>query len=81
MPRFLMLPVDVRIARLQDTLRRLEEDVPLLAMRVRDLSPEGRESATRFAAAIMGQARAELGRLLELRPPELEDGEPCEPAD
>jgi hypothetical protein len=76
-----MLPVEVRIARLQDTLRRLEEDVPLLAMRVRDLSPEGRESATQFAAAIMGQARAELDRLLELRPLELEDSEPCEPAD
>jgi len=30
---------DLRMARVQRTLRWLEEDVPLLAMRVKDLSP------------------------------------------
>lgn len=75
-----MLPVDVRIARLQDTLRRLEEDVPLLAQRVRDLPRERQESATRFAASLIGQARVELEKLREQRVEGL-DSEPCEPAD
>ncbi len=76
-----MLSVDLRIARLQGTLRRLEQDVPLLATRVRDLSPEGQESARRFAATVINQARAELQKLLEQREEKPGDDDPCEPAD
>lgn len=76
-----MLPVDVRIARLQNTLRRLEEDVPLLAMRVRELPAERRESAARFAESLIGQARTELEKLLAQRVETLSENEPCEPAD
>jgi hypothetical protein len=77
-----MLPVDLKIARLQDTLRRMEEDVPLLAMRVRELSAERQQSATQFAASLMGRARLELEKLLEQRGEQLgNDDEACEPAD
>ena len=77
-----MLSVDTKIARLQDTLRRLEEDVPLLSMRLRDLNPDGREAARRFAAEVMVHARAELDRLMQAKTNQewLEDL-PCEPAD
>ena len=35
-----MLPVDFRIARVKKTLRWFEQDIPLLNMRVKDLSAE-----------------------------------------
>jgi len=76
-----MLSVDIRIARLQDTLRHLEEDVPLLAMRVRDLPAERQTSATQFAASLIGRVRIELEKLLQERTVFSEDGDPCEPAD
>jgi hypothetical protein len=73
---------DIKIARVQRTLRWLEEDVPLLAMRVKDLSPERQKSAKRFAASMIKQTRSELERLMEERTQEVEDREfPCEPAD
>lgn len=74
---------DVRIAKVQCTLRRLEEDIPLLDMRVKELSRERQESAKKFAAAMIDQTRAELDRLLQQQPYEpVEAGEPpCEPAD
>jgi hypothetical protein len=75
-------PYDMKIARVQRTLRWLEEDVPLLAMRVKDLSPERQKQAKRFAASMIDQTRAELERLMEERTQEVEDSEfPCEPAD
>jgi hypothetical protein len=79
-----MLPVDFRIARVQKTLRWFEQDIPLLDMRVRDLSAERQESARRFAAALIDKTRAELKKLLEEPPLEFRDsqnGAPCEPAD
>jgi len=78
-----MLTNDFRIARVQKTLRWFEEDIPLLNMRVKDLSAERQESARRFAAALVAQTRAELERLLKEQPdPASESGEvPCEPAD
>jgi len=78
-----MLPNDLRIARVQRTLRWFEEDIPLLNVRVKDLSKEGQESARNFAAAVIRQTRAELERLLQERPEDRSDiGEPpCEPAD
>jgi hypothetical protein len=80
-----MLPNDFRIARVEKTLRWFEEDIPLLNMRVKELSKERQESARNFAAAVIARTRAELERLLRERPVD-DPGEapcepPCEPAD
>jgi hypothetical protein len=74
---------DLRIARVQKSLRWFENDVPLLNMRVKELSKERQESARKFAAAVIDETRAELMRLLQERPlQEVAAGEPpCEPAD
>ncbi len=78
-----MLPTAYRINRVQKTLRWFEEDIPLLNMRVKDLSAERQRSARQFAAALISHTRAELDRLLSEQPaPSSEIGEaPCEPAD
>jgi hypothetical protein len=82
-----MLTNEFRIAKVQRTLRWFEDDVPLLNMRVKELSKERQESARQFAAAVINQTRAELERLLQEQPPELKQdmhdpaGMPCEPAD
>jgi hypothetical protein len=73
---------DVKIARVQRTLRWLEEDASLLSMRVRDLSPERQRVAKSFAASMIDQTRAELDRLMQERTHEdEEESTPCEPAD
>ena len=74
---------DFRVAKVQRTLRWFEDDIPLLNMRVKELSKERQESARRFAAAVIDQTRAELERLLQERPHEVHDsvGSPSEPAD
>ena len=74
---------DFRIAKVQRTLRWFEEDIPLLNMRVKELSKERQESARKFAAAVIDETRAELQRLLRAQPQDVYDpGEvPCEPAD
>jgi hypothetical protein len=81
-----MLTNDFRIAKVQRTLRWFEEDIPLLNMRVKELSPERQESARKFAAAVIDQTRAELQRLLQEQPHDQEmqvhsSAIPCEPAD
>ena len=77
-----MLPAAYRITRVQQTLRRFEEDIPLLDMRVKDLSVERQRSARQFAEALVSQTRTELSRLLEEQPQQSESDEiPCEPAD
>jgi hypothetical protein len=78
-----MLPTAYRIHRVQKTLRWFEEDIPLLNMRVKDLSAERQRAARQFAAALVSQTRAELDRLLEEQPQAgYEPGDvPCEPAD
>jgi hypothetical protein len=78
-----MLPTAYRIARVQKTLRWFEEDIPLMNMRVKDLSAERQRSARQFAATMISKTRAELDRLLEEQPePGSEAGDvPCEPAD
>jgi len=75
-----MLTTDFRIARVQKTLRRFENDIPLLDMRVKELSRERQESARQFAAALIDQTRAELERLMRERPFEMSDSvdAPCE---
>jgi hypothetical protein len=78
-----MLPAAYRINRVQKTLRWFEEDIPLLNMRVKDLSAERQKSARQFAEALVCQTRAELHRLIQEQP-EMEAGAnepPCEPAD
>jgi hypothetical protein len=73
---------DVKIARVQRTLRWLEEDATLVGLRVKDLSPERQIQAKQFAADMIDQARAELDRLMQERTTDSEDsGLPCEPAD
>jgi hypothetical protein len=78
-----MLTNNFRIAKMQKTLRWFEEDVPLLNMRVKELSAERQESARRFAAAVIEQTRAELQMLLQQQPDDRFHTEdlPCEPAD
>jgi hypothetical protein len=78
-----MLNDDFRIAKVQRTLRWFEQDIPLLNMRVRELSKERQESAKKFASAIIDQTRAELERLIRQREAETDEPAqaPCEPAD
>jgi hypothetical protein len=78
-----MLTNDFRIAKVQKTLRWFEQDIPLLNMRVRELSQERQESARKFAAAVIDQTRAELERLLREQPRDMQNSSaaPCEPAD
>jgi hypothetical protein len=71
-----------RIARVQQTLRRFEDDIPLLHLRVKELSKERQESAKQFATALIDQTRAELERLLQEQPCDSNfHAQPCEPAD
>lgn len=77
-----MLTNEFRIARVQKTLRWFEEDIPLLNLRVRELSLERQESAKKFAAAMIEQTRAELDRLLREEPADIDtDPTHSEPAE
>jgi hypothetical protein len=78
-----MVPTSYRITRVREALRHYEADIPLLNMRVKDLSLERQRSARQFAQALITQTRAELDRLLEQQPEvSLDPSEPpCEPAD
>ncbi len=78
-----MITNDFRIAKVQRTLRWFEEDIPLLNMRVKELSKERQESARQFATAVIDQTRAELERLLQEQSHDMHDSSeaPCEPAD
>lgn len=69
-----MLPIEVQIERAQRLVRMLEQDVPLLAVRVADLAPEHQKSARDHAAMITACARAELHRLLEESSPKRSKG-------
>ena len=60
-----MLSIHVRIDRAQRLVRMLERDVPLLAVRVAELTPEHQQSAKSYAAQLTAHARAELEKLLE----------------
>jgi hypothetical protein len=78
-----MLTNELRIARVQRTLRRFEEDVPLLNMRVKDLSKDRQDSTREFATAMIDRTRAELERLLRQQSLDTPDSPEtaCEPAD
>jgi hypothetical protein len=60
-----MLSIDAKIDRTQRLLRILEEDAPLLAVRVAELTPERQQSAKDYAAQLAAHARAELEKLIE----------------
>lgn len=60
-----MLPIHAKIDRTQRLLRMLEEDAPLLALRVAPLTPEHQQSAKDYAARLMAHARAELDKLIQ----------------
>jgi len=60
-----MLPIELRIDRAQRLVRMIEDDAPLLAVRVAPLSREHQESTKSYAAKLAVHARAELKRLLE----------------
>jgi hypothetical protein len=62
-----MLSIHVRIDRAQRLLRMLEEDAPLLAIRVAELTPEHQQSAKSYAAELTANARAELAKLIQER--------------
>ncbi len=78
-----MLDHEFRIAKIQKTLRWFEDDIPLLNMRVKELSKERQDSARSFITAMIARTRAELERLQREQPINVEDGAeiPCEPAD
>jgi Lon protease-like protein len=63
-----MLPIEVQIERAQRLVKMLEQDAPLLAARVADLTPEYQQSAKSHAALITDCARAELQRLMAALP-------------
>jgi hypothetical protein len=59
-----MLPIDQRIDRAQKLLRLLEEDAPLLAVRVAPLSPERQRSVRTYVQRLAECTRAEIQQLL-----------------
>jgi hypothetical protein len=59
-----MLSIHAKIDRTQRLLRMLEEDAPLLAIRIAQLTPEHQQSAKSHAAQLMARARAELEKLI-----------------
>ena len=54
-----MLDHEFRIAKVQLTLRWFEDDIPLLNMRVKELSKERQDSARSFITAMIARTRAE----------------------
>jgi len=60
-----MLSVNAKIARTQRLVQMLEEDAPLLARRVAELTPEHQQSAKDYAARLTAHARAELEKLIQ----------------
>lgn len=60
-----MLPVETKIDRAQRLLRMIEQDAPLLAVRVAPLSRECQESAMSHAKSLAALTRKELQRLMK----------------
>jgi len=61
----LMLSLHTRIDRAQRLLRMLEEDAPLLAIRIAELTPERQIAAMMYADQLVARARAELEKLVQ----------------
>jgi hypothetical protein len=60
-----MLSIHTKIDRAQRLLRMLEEDAPLLAVRVAPLTVERQQTAKEYAAQLRARTRAELDKLIE----------------
>ncbi|MBV9180106.1 MAG: hypothetical protein JO356_02240 [Acidobacteria bacterium] len=60
-----MLPIELRIDRARRLLRMIEQDRPLLAMRVAPLSLEQQNSVKSYAELLEVRTRAEIQRLLK----------------
>ena len=58
-----MLPIDLKIDRAQRLLRMLEQDAPLLEMRVAPLSRERQDAAKSHASMLAELTRAEIQKL------------------
>jgi len=61
----LMLAIHLKIARARRLVQMLEDDAPLLARRVADLTPEHQRAAKEYATRLATQARAELEKLIQ----------------
>ena len=57
------LPIDLRIDRAERLLRMIEQDAPLLEMRLAPLSREQQESAKSHATMLAELTRAEIEKL------------------
>jgi hypothetical protein len=60
-----MLSINAKIFRTRRLVQMLEEDAPLLARRVAELTPEQQQVAKDYAARLTAQARAELEKLIQ----------------
>jgi hypothetical protein len=60
-----MLSIHTKIDRTQRLLRMLEEDAPLLAVRVAPLTAERQQTAKEYAAQLRARTRVELEKLIE----------------
>jgi len=60
-----MLSITEKIDRAERLIRLLEDDEPLLAIRVAHLTPERQQAAKDFADKLTTSAKSELARLVE----------------
>lgn len=60
-----MLPIELRIDRAQRLLRMIENDEPLLAVRIAPLSSERQKSAKSYARELAALTRAEIRKLMK----------------
>jgi hypothetical protein len=60
-----MLSIHTKIDRTQRLLRMLEEDAPLLAVRVSPLTAERQRTVQEYAAELRARTRAELEKLIQ----------------
>jgi hypothetical protein len=58
-----MLPIELRIDRARRLLHMLEQDAPLLALRLAPLSAEHQNSVKTYAHELAARTRAEIVRL------------------
>jgi len=72
-----MLTIHERIDRTARLVRWLEEDAPLLNIRVANLTPERQQATKEYAARLVASAREELERLR--RESSLLDADDCAP--
>jgi hypothetical protein len=70
-----MLPIDLRIDRVHRLLAKIDEDAPLLAVRVGQLSEECQQSTKSYVQRLAALTRAELERLMKEKA-HAESGEP-----